>query len=120
MPLSLRVTSTPPGEAPLWVREKWVGLVLPLAQRAASPVSIQVSGILSGPKGFMSSLVAFLLGRYERQSGYVVEVLPALEILGRGSPEAASWWRENASHLVKPKRFFVFHHSVGYVNEPDA
>src|SRR5437660_9122721 len=44
MPAShLRITSVPPGEAPLWVREKWVGLSLPLAQRKAQARSLFTS-----------------------------------------------------------------------------
>ena len=57
MPLLLHVTSIPPGEAPLWVREKWVGLSLPLAQRKSSPVSVLTSGVLSGPKTFLATFV---------------------------------------------------------------
>jgi hypothetical protein len=29
---SVRIIAVPPGEAPLWVREKWVGLTLPLTR----------------------------------------------------------------------------------------
>jgi hypothetical protein len=28
----IRIIAVPPGEAPLWVREKWVGLDLPVAR----------------------------------------------------------------------------------------
>src|SRR5215471_17510443 len=34
---SVRILRPPPGEAPLWVREKWVGLELPLAYGARGP-----------------------------------------------------------------------------------
>ena len=120
MPMHLRITSIPPGEAPLWVREKWVGLTLPLAQLKSPPLTLAVSGVLTGPKGFVSGVIAFLLGRYEKQSGYVVEAMSAIEVLAQSSPEAAAWWRTNVPHLIKPKRFFVFQQGVGYVGEPDA
>ncbi len=64
----LRITSVPPGEAPLWVREKWVGLSLPLAQRKAQALSLFTSGVLSGPRGFFSSIGALLAGKLERRS----------------------------------------------------
>jgi len=118
--MQLRITSVPPGEAPLWVREKWLGLSLPLAQRKSPPLTLQVSGVLTGPKSFVYGVIGFLLGRYEKQSGYVIETLAAIEVLAQSSPEAAAWWRENVPHLIKPRRFFVFQQGVGYVVESDA
>ena len=32
---TIRIIGVPPGEAPLWVREKWVGLELPLTRHSA-------------------------------------------------------------------------------------
>src|SRR2546430_13393547 len=61
-----RITSVPPGEAPLWVREKWVGLSLPLAQRKAQARSLFTSGVLSGPRGFFASIGALLAGKLQR------------------------------------------------------
>jgi hypothetical protein len=29
---TVRIIAVPPGEAPLWVREKWVGVELPVAR----------------------------------------------------------------------------------------
>lgn len=116
-PMRLEITAVPPGEAPLWVREHWVGLLLPLAQRKNSPISFFTSGVLSGPKGFMSCLLALLTGKFERLSGFVVEVRPAIEALETRAPEAANWWRENTPHLLRGKQYFVFHGSVGRVIE---
>ena len=86
MPASeLRITSVPPGEAPLWVREKWVGLSLPLAQRKARALSLFTSGVLSGPRGFFSSIGALLAGKLERRSGFLVETQAAIAVLGNSS-----------------------------------
>lgn len=74
--MRLEITAVPPGEAPLWVREHWVGLQLPLAQRKGAPISFLTSGVLSGPKGFLSCLRSMLAGKLERQSGFVVEIQP--------------------------------------------
>src|SRR5580704_4538322 len=46
-PTKLRIIAVPPGEAPLWVREKWVGLELPVAQRQSR--KFLTSGVLSAP-----------------------------------------------------------------------
>jgi hypothetical protein len=67
----LHIESIPPGEAPLWVRAKWVGLALPLAQRTASPRTFLTSGVRSGPKSLLSRLVALVTGGLERKSGYL-------------------------------------------------
>ena len=42
----LLVTATPPGEAPLWVREKWVGIELPLMQRWSIPAFFRLQASL--------------------------------------------------------------------------
>ena len=118
MPASqLRITSVPSGEAPLWVREKWVGLSLPLAQRKAQALSLFTSGVLSGPRGFFSSIGALLAGKLERRSGFLVEARAAIAVLAKSSPEAAAWWHENTPHLLRPKRYFVFPQGVGHVSE---
>jgi len=56
----------------------------------------------------------------ERRSGYAVSVVEAIAALEAANPEAARWWRENAAHLVKPGRAFVFSAEVCVVEEgPD-
>ena len=112
---SLRIESVPPGEAPLWVREQWIGLVLPLAQRKASPRTWLTSGVLSGPRSFLARLVALISGRLERRSGYAVETSTAVAILATTSPQAAAWWRENTPQLLRPGRYFLFPAGVGRV-----
>ncbi len=111
----LRITFVPPGEAPLWVREKWVGLTLPLALGQGARRTLLTSGVLSGPKGFLAWFGAFFRGELTTRSGFPVEVRTAIEVLERSSPEAAKWWRENAPHLLKGRRYFVFAESSGQI-----
>jgi hypothetical protein len=61
------IVSVPPGEAPLWVREKWVGLELPA--RYSAPKTCLTFGALSGPPTLFGQLWAMLRGRAERVSG---------------------------------------------------
>jgi hypothetical protein len=103
---SILIISVPPGEAPLWVREKWVGLELPV--RYSAPKTYFTFGILSAPSTRLGQFWGMLRGRAERVSGYVVEASRAVGILEGSSPAAAPWWRENAHH-VAPKRYLVFH-----------
>ncbi len=112
---SLRIEAIPPGEAPLWVREKWIGVTLPLAPGKESPHAWPSSGVLSGPRNFLSSLIALVTGRLERRTGYLVVSRTAVAILATKSPDAAAWWRTNTPWLLRPGRYFVFPAEVGRV-----
>jgi hypothetical protein len=107
---SVRIVDVPPGEAPLWVREKWVGLELPLARH--SPGEHFAFGVLSMPGGLLAQIWALARGRANRITGYVVEGARAVDILERSSPEAAAWWREHAPQSVAPRRCLLFHEHV--------
>jgi hypothetical protein len=111
----LRVTAVPEGEAPLSVREQWVGLRLPLHPRALRPRRVRTFGVVSGPRGALAQLVALCLGRTASARGYVVEAAPAIDILRQQSPEAAAWWQANAPHMLRPRRYFVFAEHCGQV-----
>ena len=116
----VEIRSVPHGEAPLWVREKWVGLRLPTVLQENALISARTFGVLSGPRTWLTQFWALTCGRTKRESGFVVPVLPALHALEESSPEAAAWWRENASHLVQPKACFLFEASCGRVYENAA
>jgi hypothetical protein len=115
----IRIIAIPPGEAPLWVREKWVGLELPLAD-GDSVVQVFTSGVLSGPRNRFLAIIWGLLGRLKVQSGYPVYVKEALGILEQTAPEAAMWWRENVPGLQKPKRKLLFASSVCQVIDTNS
>ena len=104
---AVRIVAVPPGEAPLWVRQKWVGLDLPVMRYAAHR-KLHAFGVLSRPR----SWAAVVRGQAELIAGYAVEAAPAVGILARVSPEAAAWWRENTPHLIAPQRYLVFHEEV--------
>jgi len=109
---SVRIIAVPPGEAPLWVREKWVGLVLPLARGQKEPVARLTSGVLSGPRNRLVAVWWVLLGRLQKESGYAVSAAAALSVLEQTAPDAASWWRENVPRLRERGRKFLFAASV--------
>jgi len=111
----VRITRVPAGEAPLWVREKWVGLELPIALKSGDPVNVRVRGVLSGPRHPLALLLALLMGRVQRTRGYVVNAAVAVDILEMSSPEAAMWWHANAAHMLQPGRFFVFQEAAGEI-----
>lgn len=113
---TIRIIAVPPGEAPLWVREKWVGLDLPVVRYSGRSKFIAL-GVLSSPRSMLAQWLAVLRGRAELIGGYAVEALPAIDILAKASPEAAAWWRENTPHLIAPRRYLLFHEEVCRVGD---
>lgn len=111
-PRYIRIVQVPPGEAPLWVREKWVGLELPLARGESGPRHVLTSGVVSGPRNRFAALWRALLGRLPDKAGYAVYVFDALAVLEKTAPDAVEWWRANAPHLVNRKRKFLFQQEV--------
>ena len=108
----IRIIAIPPGEAPPWVREQWVGLELPLVQRSRTARPRRVFGVLTGPRDLLARWFAILSGRARRESGYAVRVTDAIAVLEGKSPEAAAWWRTNVPHMTSPFRCFLFSESV--------
>jgi hypothetical protein len=113
--LYLYVSFVPPGEAPEWVREKWVGLKLPLAQSTADSRIVMAGGVLTAPRSFFARLVALFTGRFHPAEGYVVDATAALSVLEAAHPEAAAWWKEHTPHMFRAGRTFVFAKGVGNV-----
>ena len=107
-PSFIRIVSVPPGEAPQWVREKWVGLELPLAYSDRGARRAITSGVLSGPPNRLIALWWALRGRLDYKSGYAVDANEAIRILEGTAPEAAAWWRQNVPRLQRGMRKFMF------------
>ena len=100
VPMKIRIINTPPGEAPEDIRKAWVGLVLPLP-RFRPRRETWTSGVLSGPRSHLGFLGAVLSGRLRRQVVYSVIGQVAIDALATHSPHAASWWRQNAAHVLR-------------------
>jgi hypothetical protein len=103
---SIRIKSTPPGEAPVSIRAAWVGLELPLLRD--KPLRYLGSGVLTGPRSLIATLVHLVTFRLKVHTAYVVPSLPAIQVLERADPVAARWWRENAPHAIRRGRHFLF------------
>jgi hypothetical protein len=105
------ITSVPAGEAPLWVREKWVGLELPICGPGI-PRTYRTVGVVSGPSSLPGFLFAVLRRRTKKTPGYIVSGEAALIALEEVSPDAAAWWRANAPGFFRPGRYLVFQKTV--------
>ncbi len=91
-PMQIHITSIPPGEAPENIRAAWVGLILPLAD--PGPETTGTESVLSR--------------KTDTENGFAVNAVQAIEILESHSPDAARWWRENASSCIQPGQQLVF------------
>ena len=91
----IRITALPPGEAPQFVRQAWVGLELPLIQGQVETDNLPAQQVLSRQ-------------RVHPPGSYAVEGKAAIKILDSASPEAARWWRENAPDILAPGYQLVF------------
>ncbi len=107
----IRIVAVPPGEAPFWVRQEWVGLELPLTRYVRPQIAVTF-GVLSGPTSWLGQIWEMLIGRADRAIGYAVEGAAAVEILEAKNPDAARWWREHAPLSVAPRRYLLFHEHV--------
>ena len=109
-PREIKIVGVSAGEAPQHVREAWVGLVFPIVGNGE--YRAWTSGVLTGARTPLRRIWAALRGRWKRREGYVVDSAVAVFILERERPDAARWWRENAPHLLRARRRFVFESSV--------
>ncbi len=106
--LQIRIKNTPAGEAPENIRQAWIGLVLPVQPLFPSPRTRHGFGVLTGPKTQFGLILAALLGRGQKHTGYIVESKTAIELLAGHSKEAADWWRRNTPQFLKPNFCFLF------------
>ena len=102
----VKIVRAPRGEAPDWVREAWVGLVLPLKESRLTTVT--TSGVLSGSRSAMGMFWASLTGAPVSMTGYLTPAARAIEILERAQPKAAAWWREHAPKFLREEAEFLF------------
>ena len=117
---TLKITSVPPGEAPDWVREQWVGLALPLDLGHERSFELSTGGVLTHPTTRLGWIMARLLGRVRTHTGYLVQSSPAIELLSQSSPAAANWWHLNVPEMTQAGQYFVFDSDCGYVHTVDA
>lgn len=83
--MRVRITSVTSGEAPLWVREQWIGIILdgepfdPYISEENPPIEV-----LTGKPAIQNYAGAIL-----------VKSEDAIEALRKSSPDAAIWWDSN-------------------------
>lgn len=102
----IRIVRRPEGEAPEWVRDAWIGTVLPL--RVADPVTALSVGVVTGPRTWLGWWWQRLTGQFHRATGYEVIASAAVDILEAQSPAAADWWRDHVAYMLDGQHIFLF------------
>ena len=84
------------GEAPEWVRRRWIGCEMP-CEPECGHVPLYVKGVLPPERKGMMSVAEFRALRTGdwKLDGFSVPTTIALQILECHSPEAAQWFYEN-------------------------
>ena len=103
---SVTIIKAPIGEAPLWVREAWIGLQLSTTDKRPRKYLGLLS--LSARYGILSTFFYSITGKTITVPGYRVPSRDAIDLLGKVRPDAAAWWHANAANMMKPNRYFVF------------
>lgn len=102
----ISIIGVPPGEAPLEIREQWVGLILPLAGGMPWAWEVQTAGVLTGTAD------------EEETIGYAVDTHEAMVVLAERSQEAVDWWRSNTPHLFEEGQALIFDQAVCQLLSP--
>src|SRR5262245_53218441 len=91
----VRISATPPGEAPEQFRQAWVGLLLPLIEgQVQSEYTVAQQAVSHTP--------------VTAPSAYAVEGKVAVDILASANPEAAAWWRQNVPEILAAGYQLIF------------
>lgn len=103
---AVKIIRRPEGEAPEWVRDAWIGLVLPLA--VDDVVTSAAFGVLSMPRNRLAEWWRLRTRKFDTVTGYVVDAGLAIDLLAETQPEAADWWRTHCPFFCKPGQTFIF------------
>lgn len=101
----VEIIATPHGNAPEWVREKWVGCVFPNIGNTCGHVPILCRDVL--PRQGRFGII------WHETAGYVIEQSTALQVLAVHAPDAAGWFESHGyptsdgAFLFKPEHVRV-------------
>ena len=108
--LFIVIERMPKGDAPEWVRQQWVGLVLPLTDGHPQEAQhIETMGLLNMRKifGKFGQIPPEFEEDLQVLEGYCVIAEEALSILEKKDKESAQWFRDNTIIPNRPY-FWVF------------
>ena len=109
----VKIIQAPQGPNPLWVREAWIGLYLPVLSESKLPQRFftfpdKAGYIAEAWKSYLFYFWFLLTGQMQITEGYAISSVRALEILEIVRPDAVAWWKENAPVMLRPGMVFLF------------
>jgi len=98
--VKVKITSVPPGGAPLKIRQQWVGLELPLVEGELEPgILLSVTGGKPDPRSF---------------GGFPVKTTDAIAALHAAKKnEAARWWEAWHDNMLRTGCILIFASDCG-------
>jgi hypothetical protein len=102
----IKVTDSPPGDAPEPVRQAWIGQILPLGPGETRSRKLLVRKCYQADT--TADQLRHLLMRGRKKAHYLVLVDEALAILKKTAPAEANWWYENRPNLIGQAKWFAF------------
>lgn len=111
-PLEVQIIARPPGDAPDWVRDAWIGLTLLIDPSCPTTVSISVRYTNRNIREYLKDAPE----PDENTGGYPIAGRHAIEMLRQtGKIEAADWWLREAPHMLDT--YFIFARHVCHICE---
>ena len=104
--MQIKIIATPSGEAPLWVRQAWIGLELPLLIPGLHIVPVM--GVITGQSALHRLGYRLGLLRSEVMTGYFVNSSIAISLLLEQNESAAIWWETHLPQYLDSGQNFVF------------
>ena len=102
----IRIREVPPGEAPYEIRQKWVGLVLPVAPPTMRETYMK--SLLTEPKTYLGIFIASRDEDFLANGAFFVSGPTAIEALLQSSFDAVKWWKRNAPFFQNKRSAFLF------------
>ncbi|OYU39498.1 MAG: hypothetical protein CFE33_08955 [Pseudorhodobacter sp. PARRP1] len=104
--MQIKIIATPSGEAPLWVRQAWIGLELPLQRPGLHDV--QGLGVFAARSALRRLGYRLGLLRPVAMKGYIVNSSIAISLLLEHNESAAIWWKTHLPQYLDIGQNFVF------------
>lgn len=99
--MKIRITSVPAGDAPLAIREQWVGVEIPVYGVEDHGIAVMpfgedgLAGVITGPQRSVVSGLPVDPDDNPHLAGFRVETEVAIAALREaGKKEAADWWQQ--------------------------
>jgi hypothetical protein len=96
--VKIRIIKDPGGEAPEFVRNAWIGLVLTLDRDSPQP-SKQIACNVASGEALLDPLSVYTVN-----SGHAIGVLAA----AKASVEVRTWWFVNTPYMIHPEMSLLF------------